>query len=379
MVSVVIVGGGVSGTGLAYHLRDLGEDVTLVEKGALGSGTTGKAVATFSWHAAKSEAVHDVLSRTWTVYSSFVEDGVLDFQRNGRFRVAHTEAFMDELRRTRTEQVDRLGLTVEELEPADVAEFGIDPASVGAGALYYPDVGVFQPGQIVRVLAAAASAAGVDIRTGEEVTDVLVEDGRVRGVETTAGTIEADVVVNAAGPWADEVNRLVGVSVPVKHSFGPVVEFEAPAGFSLPSAKFEDGLFFGASAPGRVFAGHHPESAKEDESAEGSSWDRAPTVDPDDEFPIEDEFRETVTEMLHRAAPALRDARPVDEYVGIRAITPDDSPVLGETGVEGFLAAWGMDGIGLSIGPGCAELVADYVRTGEETEELLHFSADRFD
>lgn len=371
MDPIIIVGGGVVGTCLAYRLRDAPAEVVLLEKAEPGSGTTARSLASFAWHSTTDPAVHTLVRRSWDLYAPLVEDGTLDYSVNGALRTANTEEKIAALRADAGGFED-LGVRAEVLPSAALADHGLYPEAGREGGLYLPDVGQLQPQELVEFFLSAAQPE-VDVRTGVEVTDVVVEDGRATGVETTDSHLDAGLVVNAAGPWAPALNDLAGVSVPLKHTFGPLVEFEAAEPMEIPTVGLESGHFFDWEPPGTVFAGHHPLIA-----SELSVWDVATLEDPDADHDVGDEFRAEVGTAIEATFPALRDAEAVGETVGLRCVTPDGLPVVGETDLDGFWVMTGMSGKGYTMAPVCAATIADALRPGSPGVPAM-LSPSRFD
>lgn len=380
MTDIVVVGGGVVGTTLAYHLRDAEADVTLLERESLGAGSTGDSLSVFGrWLNVEGE-YRDICDRSWELYEPLLEEGVLNFHRGGYLAVADSEAYLTELEGM-VDDYAAAGLDPRVLAPAETAAFGLDPEGVGAGALYL-DQGRFthDPGpRIVHHFADEAARAGVEIRERTRVTDVDIESGAVTGVETSSGTLPADLVVNAAGPWAPKLNDMVGVDLPLKHTHAPIVEYDTSTEFGpdkpLSLLAFEEGLYFIGGFPRKAWAGDSP---GEIGAGEFEDWDR---VDADVEFgsSVGNRFRAAVADRIESTLPPLADATSVDEWKCLRTVTPDHYPLVGETDVEGFHVAVGMSGQGITIAPAVTELLAAYIETGDRPAGIEPLWSRRFD
>ncbi len=214
---VVVIGGGVIGTSVAYHLTKLGEsDVVLLEQGELSSGTT--------WHAAglvgqlrANESGTRLVQYSTELYSQLEEEVGLStgFNRCGGVTVARTEDRMTQLRRTAA-TAEAFDLECELLSPEEaLARYPIMRVDDLVGAIWLPGDGKANPTDLTSALAKGARMRGAQIFEHTRVLDVVVDDGRVTGVRTDAGDIEAEVVVNCAGQWAKAVGDLAGVTVPL--------------------------------------------------------------------------------------------------------------------------------------------------------------------
>src|SRR5262245_37682120 len=213
----VIIGGGVIGCSLAYHLAKLGwRDVVLLERKELTSGTT--------WHAAgligqlRATANMTRLARYGAeLYANLeAETGVATgFRRVGSISLALTSERLEELKRGAS-MARAFDVDVEEISVAEAARLHplTDMAGV-LGAIYLPRDGQADPGNVARSMARGATKAGIAIRENVKVTAILTQAGRVKGVVTQAGRIAADVVINCAGMWGREVGRMAGVHLPL--------------------------------------------------------------------------------------------------------------------------------------------------------------------
>lgn len=213
----VIIGGGVVGCSIAYHLGKLGwTDVVLLERKQLTCGTT--------WHAAgliaqlrATQNMTRLAKYSQELYFGLEEEtGVsTGFKRNGSMTVALTDERMEELRRSAA-MARAFGVEIDEITPQDIASrypgLKVDDA---VGGVWLPKDGQADPVNITQALAKGARNYGVRIIQGVKVTDIHRSEGRVTGVMTDQGPIEADYVVNAGGMWAREIGASAGVAVPL--------------------------------------------------------------------------------------------------------------------------------------------------------------------
>jgi sarcosine oxidase, subunit beta len=352
---VVVVGGGVVGTSLAAALGDRTE-VTLLERGELGGGTTAASMAMLHRQQVPVSAYDQRLRRF-----AREEYGSLDVTPTsiGSLYVAESEAFAARLRETADALVEE-GIETRYLEPAEVAEFGIEPDQV-VGGIHTPEEGYFDPDELVERFAERARDAGVTIETGVEVTDVEPAEGVVAGGER----IEADAIVNAAGPWAPEIDRMVDLEFPLRHTRGPILSLETSSDGPEPFSLFERGLYT-RSRPGGLYVGRF-----------ATDYDEGERLDPDTALAVDDDFRREV-EGFASTVPAIEGAPTTEEWVGVRTVTPDGHPLVGETEVENYVVATGMSGLGVTIAPAVARLLADLLVDGARNDLLEPLDPGRF-
>lgn len=365
MEPVVVVGGGIVGASIAAHLGERSIPVTLFERGALGGGTTGKSLAMFVWHQSEPEKrQHRLRERSWDTYRPLVESERLRFERIGTLDVADSRTDLDAVRTAR-DRLREFGAQAEFVESEALAEYGLNPEEL-AGGLYTPADGYLDPAEIVQYFVGEARSAGATIETGTEVRDVVVDGDRVTGVETEDGAIEASAVVNAAGPWAPEVNEGAGVSLPLRHNFGPVLVLGKDAAFDLPFVEFPDGHYFRGAGRRQAFAGKF-----------GAEYADATVVDPDHAHSIDHEFYLAVEDRIARWVPRLDEVELLEEWVGLRTITPDGRPFVGGTDRDGYFVACGMNGLGVTLAPEIGRHLADVVVDDDPDRRTVEYLSPR--
>ncbi|WP_411968872.1 NAD(P)/FAD-dependent oxidoreductase [Haloferax sp. YSSS75] len=367
MDPVVIIGGGVIGASLAYHLRDHPRPVVLYERNALGSGTSADSVALFVWHqSSPDESSHNLRARSWEQYEPLVRDETLSFEQIGTLDVAKTDEEAENLQ-SLTEDIEEFGAEATFLEPDALSDHGIDPTVV-AGAMFTPEDGYLDPSEIIQHYIHEATDEGVTVETQTAVTDVVTEDGRVTGVETEAGNHDAAAVVNAAGPWAPTVNDMVDISLPFRHNRGPVVVLQKDESFSLPFVQFGDGMYFRGEGRNQAFAGDF-----------GASFDDAELLNPAGARSIPHEFYLEIDDRIQEAIPRLEGVELVNEWVGVRTLTPDGVPTVGKTEVDDFYIAAGMNGLGVTLAPAVGEFLAGVITGGSVDDDVeSYLSPARF-
>jgi glycine cleavage system aminomethyltransferase T/glycine/D-amino acid oxidase-like deaminating enzyme len=379
---VVVVGGGVIGCSVAYHLTTLGwTDVVLLEQGRLSGGTT--------WHAAglvgplrATEAGTRLVQYSAELYARLeAETGFATGYRNvGGVIVARTEDRMTQLRRTAANAVayDR---ECEVVTPERAQELW-PPMRVDdlLGALWLPGDGKVNPADLTQSLARGARQGGARVVEGARVTGFEVhEDGagsRVTGVRTDQGTVECEVAVNCAGQWAKALGDLAGVTVPLHSAEHFYVVTEAVPGThpDLPIMRDPDGwTYFKEEVGGLVVGGFEPDA---------KPW-RSPSDLPYPfEFQLLEEDWEHFAPLMEEAVtriPALAETGIRKFYNGPEAFTPDNQFVLGEApGLRGYFVGAGFNSVGIASAGGAGRALAEWIVEGEPTSDLVAVDVRRF-
>jgi heterotetrameric sarcosine oxidase gamma subunit len=375
---VVVIGGGVIGTSVAYHLTKLGlTDVVLLEQGQLSSGTT--------WHAAglvgqlRANESGTRLVRYSTQLYSELEDEVglsAGFKRCGGVTVARTEDRMTQLRRTAASAA-AYDLECELISPEQAHErYPVMRVDDLVGAIWLPGDGKANPTDLTSALARGARQRGAQIHERTRVLDVVVADGRVTGVRTDAGDIETEVVVNCAGQWAKAVGALAGVNVPLhsaEHFYVVTDPFEGIHP-DLPVLRDPDGYtYFKEEVGGLVVGGFEP--------------DAKPWVSPDAipypfEFALLDEDWEHFSILMDNAVlriPVLEETGIRKFYNGPESFTPDNQFILGEAPeVRSFFVGAGFNSVGIASAGGAGRALAEWIVAGEPSMDLTAVDIRRF-
>lgn len=368
-MDLVIVGGGIIGTAIAARLGETDHDVTLLERSRVGSETTG-ASAGILIETAVAPTPFDLQfrARSRSVYRRLFDRGPLESDRIGTLYVAETTAFADRLEDS-AEILREHDVEASFLSAAELAPFGVDPDR-SAGALHTPNDRICDPTDVATWFAACARRSGANVRTGVTVTDVITRDGdgSVSAIETDEGRLQADCVINATGPWAPELNDMVGVSLPLSHTLGPMVALEGTEPIDSPVTFLESKRYVrpisGTDGTG-AWVGEY-----RTEYTDGQRYDP-------DQCAVSDDFRDTATDVAS-VVPALEGATVVDEWIGLRTVTPDGRPIVGETNVDGFVVACGMTGQGVTLAPAVADVVYEVLEGSLGDDYRLHLSPDRF-
>ena len=365
----VVIGGGVIGCSVAYHLARLGwSDVVLLERRRLTSGTT--------WHAAgligqlRATANLTRLAKySAELYRTLeAETGQsIGLKQNGSLSVAHDAERLEELRRSAS-RARALDLDVREVTVAECRDLHplLDPDGL-AGGIFIASDGQANPVDITLALAKGARMGGVRIVENVAVTGILVEGGRVAGVRTAQGPVRADYVVNCAGMWGREVGRMAGVAVPLQACEHFYVLTEPMPGLPghLPVLREPDAGAYYKEDAGKLLIGCFEPVAK--------PWavDGIPEDSEFLELPEDWDHFMPILESAMRRIPALRSVGIRKFFNGPESFTPDDLYHLGEApDLPGFFVACGFNSIGIQSAGGAGMALAAWMDSGRPPMDL---------
>jgi sarcosine oxidase subunit beta len=368
---VVIIGGGCMGASVAYHLaKQSVSNVVIVEREPLlGMGSTGKNAGGVR-HQFSSEANVRLSIESIRLFERFEEEvgQEIDFHQDGYLFLLSSEASLGSFR-SNAEMQRRLGVEVEMLTPAEARRLapGLEVDGV-IGATFCARDGIADPGGVTLGFAKAAQAAGVEVYKETEVTGIRTEGDNVTAVETTRGDISTRAVVNAAGPQARDIGRMVGLDIPVlpyrRHIF---ITEPIPSRFAAPSSKimvidFETTFYFHREGSGLLFG---MSDADEPPGYNTTvSWD----------------FLEKVSRVAAKRLPHLLDSGIAHAWAGLYEMTPDAMPIIGPAReVGGFFMINGFSGHGFQHSPAAGRLLAEMIARGEADDiDITPFAFDRF-
>lgn len=370
---VVIIGGGVIGVSIAYHLaqRQAGH-IVLLERDSLGSGSTGRSVATLDFFTMHPSDV-ELFARSAAFFSRCDEllSAPCGFERTGSIVLAGPEqesALAAAILRMQEAGVDVQPVSVDnlsELEPG-LALDGVRAASFAVEA------GYMDPALTTQAFAGAARKLGVDIRQGQRVTGLLHENGRIAGAETAVGAIHAPIVVVAAGAWSTQLLPPGESKFPLQPVQHPVVCIHRPTNFGPAHHGLLDlttGIYARPETGGLTLVGSIDPHVGYDpiDADEGHGY-------------VHDDYVMWSMERLIQRYPELEASELRDGWSGIMAITPDWQPAIGAwPDCSGLYAAVGFSGRGFQISPATGEFLAELIVGGHtEFAQLAPFSPGRF-
>jgi glycine cleavage system aminomethyltransferase T/glycine/D-amino acid oxidase-like deaminating enzyme len=401
----VIVGGGVGGTSLAYHLAKLGwDDVVLLERSQLTSGSTFHSAGLVG-QLRGSVSLTKMMMHSVELYRRLGEESEFDpgWVECGGIRLASSEERMEELRR-QAGWAKTFGLPLELISATDAKElFPLMSTKGVLGAAWLPTDGYVDPAQLTYALADGARRGGCRIFTNTRVTGIEVRDGRVRGVRTERGDVEAEVVVDAGGMYAAEIARMAGVRVPVipmSHQYlvtqplDAVREARASVDRTqlfphsgnevqssrghLPTLRDPDLLvYYREDGDGLVMGGYERHS----EPAFLPDPSRVETIPADFNGRLLEEDWERFEEIVEnskRRLPAMERITVTKLINGPEAFTPDNEFCLGESEVRGFFVCAGFCAHGLAGAGGIGKVLAEWIAEGEPSLDLWHMDIRRF-
>jgi len=366
---VVVIGAGIAGCSVAYHLTKLGwRDVVLLERRDISCGTT--------WHAAglvgqlRATANLTLLAKYGAdLYERLeAETGqATGFRRPGSIGLARTAERMHELKRLAS-RARCFGVDVEVITPAEAGRrWPLIRTDDVVGALWLPRDGRTNPIDTTLALARGARQRGATILENTAVTGLRLRGGAIAGVSTTAGDIACEAVVNCGGIWARELGALAGAAVPLHASEHFYIVTEPIPGVSpdLPVLRDPDGFIYVREEVGGLLMGGFEPMAKP-WGMTGIPADFAFSLLPEDW----DHFQVLMEQAIHRI-PAI-EAAPVRRHVnGPESFTPDGRYLLGETPeCRGFYVAAGFNSIGIASGAGAGKALAEWIVGGEPSMDL---------
>ena len=376
---VVVIGGGVHGLATAYHLAaDWGiTNVAVIEKGYLGGGGSGRntAIVRSNYLTPGGVAFYDRSVRLYERLAVDLNMNVM-FSRRGHLTLAHSDSALRTMR-WRAEVNKHQGVDSEVIGPAEIKRLvpSLDTSEAPrypiVGALHHPPGGIIRHDAVVWGYARAAAALGVEMHQNTEVLDIDVAGGadpggkgpggRVTGVRTNRGDISAPVVVNCTAGWASLVAALAGLRLPIStHPLQAAVT--EPVKMFLPAVVVSGSLHVYVSQTDRG------------ELVFGAAVDPLATYDTGGSLAFAEELSGHVLQLM----PGLGRMRLLRQWSGLCDMTPDYSPIIGPTPVEGFHCDVGWGTYGFKAAPVAGEQLASCIARGEIPELIRPFALSRF-
>ena len=377
---VVIIGGGVHGLATAYYLATNHgiTNVAVLEKAYLGSGGSGRntAIVRSNYLTPEGVAFYD---RSLALYKSMSVDLNINvmFSERGHLTLAHTDGALRTMNWraevNKLQNIDSTVITPKEIKKlAPSLDTSMAPRYPILGALYHPPGGTIRHDAVVWGYARGADHRGVDLHQQTEVVDIIVDGGdgpdgkgpggKVTGVRTNRGNISAPVVVNCTAGWASLIADMAGVKLPITtHPLQAAVT--EPVKVFLPTVVVSGSLHVYVSQTDRG------------ELVFGASVDPYATYSMQGSLDFTEELAGHVLELM----PGISRMRLLRQWAGLCDMTPDYSPVMGFSPVEGFLNDVGWGTYGFKAGPVSGEQMAEAVATDETPKLIAPFALDRFD
>ena len=377
---VIVIGGGVVGCSVAYHLAKLGwKDTILLERDQLTSGTT--------WHAAglvsqlgPSAAITKIRKYSLELYKKLEKE--TDFSSglklNGALSIATTKGRWQELlRQATTAQLFDVNVEVLNIDQIKKIYPIINDKDI-LGGIFMPGDGQADPVGVTNLLAKAAKKEGVKIYQNSPIHKILIKNGRIHGVKLKNHTIECEYVVLAAGMWSRQIGEDMGISIPLypAEHFYVITEPVKNLPKNIPVLRdFNDSLYLKEDA-GKMLIGIF----------EGKSipafnqTNRVPEDFSFGEFPENFEHFEPYLEASLKRVPILKNTGIRKFFVGPESFTPDTNTLLGEVPeVKNLFSCCGLNSIGIGSGGGVGKVTAEWMMKGHINEDLFIYDIKRFE
>lgn len=379
--TVLVAGGGVMGTGLAFYLSRAGFRVTLIEREGLGSGASGANAGIVSLQGCRSPTASRLATLAEEEFTRLARDtgNPFDYERTGGYLVALSEEEVARLPKLAERQVSH-GLPIEVLDRRALARHSARFGPSVRGACYCPTEGVVNPLRLIRFFVEAIRADGAQVLSGCAAEALVVEGNRIGRVRTSEGPLIAEYVVVCGGVGSEALCATAGVKVslqPRKNQVlitarvspclpGPVIEAERAImrldSTYVPRRPVPEGhrvLYLRQTREGGVLVGGVGEFTRNTE--------------------VTPRGLATLSAQLMEIFPFLGDVPVLRAWAGVMPFTPDDLPVMGPVAsLENLLLCTGHGGLGVTLGPVSARLVAEYLSGKDPALPLAPFSADRF-
>ncbi len=366
---VVVIGAGVHGLATAYYLAaNHGiTDIAVLDRGYIGGGGSGRNTAIIRSNYLTPEGVrfYDRSVRLYENLAAELNFNVM-FSQHGHLTLAHNDASLRTMR-WRAEVNKLEGVDSEVIGPAEIQrlvpfmDVSTETRYPILGALYHPPGGTIRHDAVNWGYARAADALGVQVHPDTEVLGIDVQDGRVRGVRTNRGAVSAPVVVNCTAGWSSLVSQLAGVRLPIStHPLQAAVT--EPVKVFLNTVVVSGTLHVYVSQTARG------------ELVFGASTDPYPSYSMRGSLEFTEELAGHILELM----PSIAKLRVLRQWAGLCDMTPDFSPIMGITPVEGFLVDVGWGTYGFKAGPVAGEAMAELVATGKTPESIAAFDLARF-
>jgi len=363
---VVIIGGGVIGASIAYHLaKKKAGKIILLEKGQLGEGSTSRSAGGIRTQFSTEINIRFSLESLKT-FEGFGEEFGVDpeFRRIGYLFLATTELEM-EIFKGNVELQRKFGIPVDLLNPDEMKlrwpYLRLDDI---LGGTFCSWDGYAGPSEILSGFATGAKRGGAKICEGTEVVAISVIQGKVKGVRTREEEISTPVVVNAGGPYASQIGEMAGIYIPVKplrrqlFVTAPFCLSDQPVPLTI---DFHRGWYFRQEVDGLLLSG---------------PLDKEPSFNLNIDYEAMAEASENATYRV----PALENARIARGWAGLYEISPDNHAILGRVPeVEGLILANGFSGHGFQHSPAVGKVIAELITEGKATTiDITPLSIERF-
>jgi sarcosine oxidase subunit beta len=372
----IVVGAGVIGTSVAYHLARLGcTKVLVLDRTQIGAGTTSQSSGILRTHYSVIENVR-LAQASWRIFDEFAnylgdEEASAGLVKSGYLIAAPDGSKLKPLRGALEAQRAQ-GIEVQFLDQQQasallpIARFD-DAALIG----FEPEAGFADAYLVATSFARAARRLGVKIMEGVEVRQLLMEDGHITGVETSEGRFNAKVVVSAQNIWAADIERWTGIETPVKAERHVVLALEGSEAYSFKMPVYKD-----LGSPGMLYCRSY--GGNQMLVSEGIPGE---TLDPpgNEQGDISMEYIGEVGEQVAKRFPSFETAGVASSWTGVYDVTPDWNPVLGRLqDVPGLVVGYGFSGHGFKLSPAVGLVLAQCALEIATEVDINAYSLERF-
>lgn len=373
---IVVVGGGIMGCSVAYHLAKFGrKDVVLLERGQLTCGSTFHAAGLVG-QLRSSATITQLLGDSVALYDSLEEETgqATGWKMNGGLRLACNQERMTELRRQAT-TARSFGLEMHLLSPREAKDmWPLMEVDDVVGAAFLPTDGAASPSDVTMALAKGARMHGATIIEGCTVTGVETKSGAVHAVNTQRGRIECEVLVNCCGQWARAFGKMAGVNIPlvsVQHQFMITEKFDVPG--DLPTLRDPDRLtYYKEEVGGLVLGGYEPNPLPWAENGIPEDFTFQLLQSDFDHFA-------QLAELAMPRVPALQSIGVRQLINGPESFTPDGNFILGEAPeVRRYFVGTGFNAFGIAAAGGAGKALAEWIIAGEPPYDVWPVDIRRF-
>jgi len=375
---VVIIGGGIIGASIAWHLSKRGYAPTIIEKENLLETASSSSCEGLMFLQSKKPGIHlNMAMESIKLYKDLQEElGVdLELERQGGLIIIHSQRELEILTDYAKKQ-NESGANIEMLDAKTVKEMVPQVAHDVLGGSFSRDDSVINPLKLTHGLLSGAVKNGATIKQNTEVLDIVVENGSVKKVITNNEEIEADLVINAAGPFGAKIASMVGLEIPLKPRKGEIM-------VTAPQKKV---LNYPLMSATYIAAKYDPEIAK---SGTGFAVEQVQNgniligstrefVDFDDKSTIK--AIQSISKGIEKTLPGLGKLKIIRDFAGFRPYTPDGLPFLGEhKKVKGFFFACGHEGDGITLCAITGQIVSQMIEGEKTSFDMENFNPARFD
>jgi len=361
---VVVIGGGVNGLGVAYWLAKKGlDDVVVLEKSYLGSGASGRNTGGVRQQWASKYNI--ILARESVKMFEKLSDELnfnIMFRQTGYLILIWDEEELEQFKKNVKLQ-NSLGVPSKIITPEEAKEI-VPPLNIKniIAATFCKKDGVLHPLALVWGYERALKRMGIEINTFTEVKDIKVENGEIKEVVTNRGNIKTNIVVNATGPHAPIIGKMVGVDIPITPYRHEIMVSEPLQPILDPMIlSFKHGLYVTQTNRGEIIG--------------GISTDEKPGYDIRGTVQFVERFSRAIVEII----PQMKYVNMLRQWAGLYDMTPDAQPIIGPTeGVHEMIQINGFSGHGVMLNPISVKLVAELIVDGKTSIDISPLSLDRF-